>query len=699
MKELVVDLETTVKMLSDKKDNSPFHPNNRMVSAHWKFVGDDAVRSSVFYHDERPVPDSPDDFQTALKSADLIICHNAKFDVQWLKESGFPIPKSIYCTMIGEYIFSRAQRRPLSLSETAERRDVTRKRDDVTKDYFDQGVGFESIPLATMLEYAETDVQSCEEIYLSQQQDLKKSENKGLVPVFTLMNEMLEFIVEIESNGIKIDLDQLERVNQDFLAEKKEIVGRLDRIVRDVMGDRPINLNSGADMSMVIYSREVKDKAFWKEIFNIGTSPSGKPLPHRRMSAAAFAREVRRNTGIVKQVIANYCSKCEGTGKIRKIKKDGTPFKKETKCPECDGHGAIFVDNGKTAGLKMIPSGSKDCSVHGFKTDKQTIKRLIAQAIAKDNQSAAEFLTGISRLNAVNTYLSSFVGGIQTWTRPDSLLHANFNQTTTRTGRLSSSSPNFQNQPKGEKFPVRACVVSRFEGGYILEADFSGLEFRVAGELSRDPQIIKDILSGKDVHKQTASIINQCSTDDVSKEMRQNAKAFSFAPLYGGMGANEPPHIQRYFREYFNIYSGLAKWQAGLMDQVLSDGFVRIPSGREFSFPDCKRLSNGRITNATNVVNYPVQSFATADIVPLACVRALRAWGNLKSRLIITVHDSIVVDVHPDELTQVRDVVKEAMVGVKQELIDRFGYEPVLPLDIEVEYGKDWMTMRKLLLD
>lgn len=699
MKELVVDLETTVQTLDDKKDNSPFHPNNRMVSAHWKFVGDTSVNSSVFYHDEKSIPDSPDDFKQALQSADLIICHNAKFDVQWLKESGFDIPKKVYCTMIGEYIFSRAQRVPLSLSETAERRNVTRKRDDVTKEYFNQGIGFESIPLDIMLEYAETDVQSCEEIYLDQQEDLKKPENKGLLPVFTLMNEMLEFIVEIESNGIKIDLDQLEQVKQDFLAEKKDIVDRLERIVIDVMGDRPINLNSGSDMSMVIYSREVKDKALWKETFNLGTSPSGKPLPPRRMSASAFAGEVRRNSGIVKQVIANYCNTCEGTGKIRKTKKDGTPFKKETKCPECSGHGAIFVDTGKTAGLKMIPAGPRDCSVHGFKTDKTTIKRLIAQATAKDNLVAVEFLTGITRLNAVNTYLSSFVGGIQTWTRSDGLLHANFNQTTTRTGRLSSSNPNFQNQPKGGKFPVRACVVSRFDGGYILEADFSGLEFRVAGELSRDPQIIEDILSGKDVHKQTASIINECPTEKVNKEMRQNAKAYTFAPLYGGMGANEPPHIQRYFREYLNIYSGLAKWQAGLMDQVLSDGFVRIPSGREFAFPNSKRLSNGRITNATNVVNYPVQSFATADIVPLACIRALRSWGNLKSRLIITVHDSIVVDVHPDELMQVRDIVRDAMVGVKEELIDRFDYEPVLPLDIEIEYGENWMTMKELSVD
>ena len=104
--------------------------------------------------------------------------------------------------------------------------------------------------------------------------------------------------------------------------------------------------------------------------------------------------------------------------------------------------------------------------------------------------------------------------GIRTWTRHDGILHTNMNQTIAATGRLSSSNPNFQNQPK-RGFPIRKAVISRFEGGCIIEADFSGLEFRVAGEVSRDPQIIEDILNGKDVHKQTASIINKigCSND------------------------------------------------------------------------------------------------------------------------------------------------------------------------------------------
>jgi DNA polymerase I-like protein with 3'-5' exonuclease and polymerase domains len=878
------------------------------------------------------------------------------------------------------------------------------------------------MPLDTMLEYAETDVVSCREIYQAQQQDLEKPSNVGLRPVFDLMNEMLEFLVEIESNGIRIDLDALAEVEEEFVREKAEIESRLERIIIEVMGDRPINLNSGADMSMVVYSRKVKDKDHWKQVFNIGTTPSGKPLPPPRMSASAFGTEVRKQTEVVKRQIAHQCGECEGRGKIRKLKKDGTPYKRETKCPQCTGSGAVYEDTGKVAGLKLVPKSPMYCSIHGFKTDKVTIKKLIAQA------TAAEFLKGISRLNAINTYLSSFVHGIQMWTRPDGFLHANFNQTTTRTGRLSSSNPNFQNQPKGGKFPVRRAVVSRFDGGKILEADFSGLEFRVAGELSRDGQIIADILDGKDVHRQTASIIQQKPISDISKDERQAAKAYcvpmdseiltktgwksygevsvgetvltynqttgmcewqpmldkvffndcevwefghshwkvratpnhrwygfrryegaegfrgrkhcvftteeitsehsittaaycpdegdlnmsleevciltwiatdgsythspltgktsqgsdgrrrgctaciiqkkpdqcvsiehflrginatktvdangtsrwhlpaeyfrnlwaksglsqenpdwvsfvtrmspeqrrvfidtfykaegtprnhgerrfsqnsgslsdalrialhmdgrdtritrkrsytgkvnevvterkkahvtaqrfeehnrtiedvwcprtanqtwvmrqgdvitvlgnTFAPLYGGMGANEPPHVQRYFQEYFGIYEGLAKWHRKLMDGVLEHGIVRIPSGREFAFPNAQRLRSGRITNATNVVNYPVQSFATADIVPLACIRALRRWGDLRSRLILTVHDSIVVDVHPDELDQVKSVLKDAMLGVKDDLVKRFDYEPVLPLDIEIEAGPDWMSMEEIPID
>lgn len=704
MRVIVFDLETTVQRNDGVIDNSPFHPKNRMVSAHWLMIEDGILgkpQSRVFYHNEIERSDSPDDFIQALKSADLGVAHNAKFDLLYLMESGLPTPATMYCTMIGEYIFARAQQVNKSLKATAERRDVSLKKSELVDDLFKSGVGFEAMPLDTVIEYAEADVQSCAEIYLDQQKDLAKESNIGLKPVFKLMNEMMLFLCEIECNGIRIDLEALNKVEQDFLQEKQDIENKLKEIVESVMGDTPINMNSGQDMTKVVYSRTVQDREYHKRAFNIGVGTNGKPLYPPRMSPSKFTSTVRKSTRRVMKTVAYHCDTCNGKGTIQKYKKDGTPWKKRTKCPTCGGQGFTLMETGQVAGLKLVPEGPQDASINGFKTDKTTIAKLIAQAEAKGNLDAVQFLTGIRRLNAINTYLDSFVTGIKTYTRPDGLLHAQFNQTTTRTGRLSSSNPNFQNQPRGGTFPVRRCVVSRFKDGEVLEADFSGLEFRVAGELSRDPQIIEDILGGKDVHKQTASIINQCSVDDVDKGMRQGAKAYTFAPLYGGLGMSEPPHVQKYFKEYFNIYQGLKRWHQTLMDGVLKTGIVRIPSGREFRFPNAKRLRGGRITNATAVVNYPVQSFATADIVPLSCVRAMREFKKLqlKSKLMLTVHDSIVVDVFPGEKGAVVKALKWAMSDVSEELEERFNYKPVLPLDIEMEAGVNWMDKALVSVD
>lgn len=694
---IVCDLETTVQFLDNGvKDNSPFNEKNKIVSFHWKKFNDEnetAVKSCFVNHVEVPVPEDTAQVLQDLAKAELFVAHNAKFDAMYLLEAGITIPKKIWCTMLGEYVLARGQAMSFSLKESAIRREVSLKKSDLVDDLFKSGVGFDQMARDTVQEYAEADVQSCYELYLKQKEEFKA--NPGLFRVFELMNEMLLFLVEIERNGIKIDLTELDKVEHQFVSEKSEIEKRLQEIVVEVMGDTPINLNSGSDLSSVIYSRYVTNKPLHKKVFQIGKNARGKPLPPPRMTPSKFTQSIRNTTKVMKKTHAEHCNSCNGKGKYLKFKKNGEPYKNMSTCKVCEGRGFLLIDTGKTAGLRMVPESPADASVNGFKTDKITIKRLIAQAETKENPLAIEFLSKIMRLNALNTYLDSFVKGIQAWTRRDGRLHANFNQATTRTGRLSSSNPNFQNQPKGGKFPVRRCVVSRFPDGKVLEADFSGLEFRVAGLLSQDAQIIDDLHSGKDVHKQTASIINQCDVADVTKDMRQAAKAYTFAPLYGGMGANEPPHVQKYFQEYFNIYKGLKIWHEELADQVLREGIIRTPSGREFAFPNTRRLSSGRVTNNTAIVNYPVQSFATADIVPLACVRAFRKFKEhrLSSKLVLTVHDSIVVDVHPNELEIVKDILTEAMEGVTDELAERFDFKGDIHLDIEIEAGKNWMEM------
>lgn len=583
--------------------------------------------------------------------------------------------------------------------------EIVQKKSDLVDELFKSGVGFEAMPLDTVIEYAEADVKACESIYLAQLEDFKKPEHESLNGVIPLMHNMLMFLVEIERNGVKIDRVALQSIKKGYEERRDYINRRLDDLTEQVMGDKPYSLTSPIDKSEIIYSRTIVDKKKHIQMYNIGTNPiTKKPKYPPRMSKTEFDAAFRSNTEVLRKTDALCCDVCDGRGLIQKFKSitrqkngkkfkvKGEPYKNLSKCDNCDGVGAFYIPNGKTAGLKLNPTGPEDASVHGFKTDKHTIKSLILQAKRKKNDVAVEYLELMTEVSAINTYLDSFIVGIETWTRSDDILHTQFNQCVTATGRLSSTAPNLQNMPK-RGFPVREAMISRFPNGLILEADFSGLEFVMAGELSRDPQIISDVLNGKDLHKQTASIINECDVSQVSKDARQAAKAHSFAPIYGATGSQYEGHIKNYYTRFFEIYKGLGAYHKRLTDGVMKHGHVQIFSGRQFYWPNESRTRNGRTKNYTQQVNYPVQSAATADIVPLSCVRAYRKFKelDLKSKLILTVHDSIVVDCHPDEEEQVKEALTWAMEGVTEEATELWGYEFVLPLKIEISRGKNWL--------
>tara|TARA_A200000159_G_scaffold92395_1_gene85831 strand:+ start:37 stop:2187 length:2151 start_codon:yes stop_codon:yes gene_type:complete len=714
LKILVLDLETTVVRKDGRIDNSPKNPLNKAVMAQYGWLGDntvDLVQVEVFFHNQCLVPDSGDQLQEYLKEADLLVIHNAKFDVEWLLEMGFLVPDKIYCTMIAEFVLSKARRLPISLKETALRRKTdSYKKSDLVDDKFKSGMCFSEIDLNDVAEYGIADVKTCGEIYLSQMQSFEKEHNRSLLSVIKQMNDMLMFLCDIELNGTKIDMSVLEEVEKEFEAERQTLTKKLNDIVLEVMGDTPINLDSGADMTRVIFSREVKNREAHIQTFNIGTNEAGKSLMAPRMTPKQFTNAVRATTQVVYRTKAVQCPDCQGIGSIQKYKiktktklgkkyrVQGEPYKNRTNCKTCKASGAIYMPTGEVAGLKLSPQNPNDASILGFKTDKVSIQRLIKQADRKDNEKAVQFLTMLTRLHAVSTYLNSFVAGIKRGVREDGLLHANFNQCIAATGRLSSGggmSPNLQNQPK-RGFPVRKAFISRFEGGTFLEADYSGLEFRVCVELSRDSQGLSDILKGKDIHRQTASIIGRKSPEEVTKEERQKAKAYTFLPLFGGTGAGEAEHIRAYFSQFYEVYQGIYSWHQRLMDGALRNGIVETPSGRQYYWPSVVRVKKDRVSNATQILNYPVQGFA-ADIVQLACIRARRKFNelNLKSKLILTVHDSICVDVYPNELDTVKEALTWAMTGVNKEAQRRWNYNMVVPLEIEISGGNNWLDQKE----
>ena len=274
---IVLDCETTVQRFDGIIDNSAKNPLNKLVAVGW-WTQEHGYEKSVYFHNDQEVPDSRELLDKRLSSSKIAVFHNAKFDVLQLLERGFVLPEKVYCTMIGEYIFNRGQTQiSKSLKATAERRKVTLKKSDLVDGLFKSGIGFEEIELQVVLEYLEADVLSCRDIYEDQQKDLLAVHNKCLRPVFNLMMDMMGFLVEIERNGIKINMDELLKVEKEFLDEKTSIEKRLKAIVGEVMGDTPINLHSGADLCAVVYSRRVKERDLHKDVWNICllyTSPS-----------------------------------------------------------------------------------------------------------------------------------------------------------------------------------------------------------------------------------------------------------------------------------------------------------------------------------------------------------------------------------------------------------------------------------------
>ena len=693
-----LDVETTFHVGETKRaDPTPFHPNNRLVSVQYNTCQDKTPKFVWFYH-EKVNPDlkkSHSQVQQILDETTLLVGHNIKFDLVWLWESGFTYNGRVYDTMIGEYMLLKGQKYSLSLHDSCIRRKVSQKKTEIIQDYLSRGVGFDRMPTEIVEEYGLADIVSTRELY---EEQTKLFGNSMMNKHIKLMNGFLPILSQIERNGIKIDVEALQRVKEDYKKEKLELERTMHEIMREVMGDTPINFASPEQISQMIYSRKVKDKKHWASMFNIGLNEKGKPLPRPRMSVGAFVRSVKALTERVYKTTAIHCNTCSGKGSFFKRKKNGQLWKKETKCRICKGKGYLLKKHPQVAGLTMNPRDVRDVSANGFATDKSTMLRLLEDAKRKGNATAEKFLKCSVRLNAVDVYLSSFVGGIERNVKQNNVLHPKYNQCVTRTTRLSSSDPNFQNQPRGNTFPVRAVVVSRFDGGKILQADYSQLEFRVAAQLSGDEVMKKDILDGSDVHKYTASIIFDKDEKDVTKDERTMAKAHTFKPLYGG--THGTPNEMAYYRDFMDKYPRLAKWHEDLQAEAITEGSVTLYTGQQFAFPGTERLASGAASNAPAIKNYPVQGLAGGCIMPLALIRLQSAFSKkgIKSLIINTVHDSVVIDVYPGEEDVVSKLAHRAMSDVTSTFESYYDVKWDVPFGVDLEMGYNWLEMENIYL-
>lgn len=681
---LVLDIENTVSNRNGRKHLDPFEPDNTLVMIGCKWV-DKEVCIYTFDHAECSNSSSDinkyrQDVQGLLDTTDLLVGHNISHDLVWLWESGFKYEGMVFDTMLAEYVLLRGQNMPLDLGSVAARYGTVQKQDTL-KEYFKKGYSTREIPLMELQEYLIHDLHATQGIFEKISLRLQTVQDEGLHKTIELTNEVSVVLSRIYQTGFKVDKDALEEVRKEFEQEKAELERNLNGYVRNLMGDTPINLNSPEQLSWVVFSRKPKDKAAWAKAYT----------PY--MPDADFKAAVKRHFDTLFKTKAVKCVTCNGTGFIQKVRKDGTLFKKSNKCPDCNG-GYNFVPTKEIAGLKFSPPSVKWASANGFGTDKGNLEILERVATSKGMEEASKFLSGLRRLSALDSYLSSFVGGISDYLKPSGLLHAKLNQHITATGRFSGSNPNFQNFPRGKTFPIKRVFISRWadQGGKIMEADFAQLEFRVAAFLSQDPVAMKEVSEGFDVHSYTARVITEAGQET----SRQVAKTHTFAPMYGATGYGRTPAEAAYYTHFMDKYKGVAKWHKTLATQAVGYKFIKIPSGREYAFPNVQRKRDGTVTFFTQIKNYPVQGFATADIVPLALVEIFNRLKPYRSCVVNSVHDSIVIDVHPEEVesvVQLVDSVQNDLIGL---INRRWDIDFNVPLALEAKIGNTWLDQQEV---
>ena len=286
---------------------------------------------------------------------------------------------------------------------------------------------------------------------------------------------------------------------------------------------------------------------------------------------------------------------------------------------------------------------------------------------------------------------STYADGLANYIQPDGRIHGKFHQTITATGRLSSAEPNLQNIPIRMELGrlIRKVFVPK-DGYVFLDADYSQIELRVLAHLSGDEMLIQAYQDAQDIHTITASQVFHVAPEEVTPLLRRNAKAVNFGIVYGisSFGLSQDLSItrkeaQEYIAQYFKTYPGIKEFLDRTVEDAKKDGYVTTMFGRRRPMPELKSSNFMQRSFGERVaMNAPIQGTA-ADIIKIAMIRVdqkLRARG-LRSRLILQVHDELLIETEKEELEEVRELLKEEMMHAADLRVR---------LEVDVHSGSNW---------
>jgi len=570
-----------------------------------------------------------------LEWADMVLVHNMKHDMTIFRYYGLSFEKiKLWCTMVAEYVLSGqdTRRRTFGLSAVSQHYGFPPKLDKV-KALWDSGVHTYNINSDLLHEYVLDDCQKCLDIYHRQVDDVKR---QGMQKIVDLQMEWTLSLSDMELSGFLFDLDHAQNIVDEYQ-------GQMDKLFKEIKGLASMTYDS---------NEETFDE------FNPG-SPA-------QVSAFLFGNTVNMDGMIwTTRELKNETKYYQKKGKVQ-VTFPGLGFTPPTKKRNADGSvpadkGVIAKLRGKTPEQKLALSALTEYS--RFKKAKETLK----------GKSAGK--------------------GLMNKVRSDGCIHPNFNQCVATTGRLTSSDPNGQNLPRGSTSPIKECIIPTLD--FIMQIDLSQVEWRAAAWMSQDTTMMWEVNNGVDQHNEAC--VNLMNLE-LNKVNRNFAKIFNFRMIYGGVAYgyymdDKMPNFslkkwEQIVQNFFDKYYGLAEWHYQRYTDVMMEGELVIATGRKFIFIK----DEGGKYPERNVKNYPVQGIAGADILPLLGVmirRGLKA-KKLKSHYILTVHDSLVLDVCSGERSIVTSLISKCVASLSSSVSRYYNIDWNVKLEGEIEYGNNY---------
>ncbi len=300
----------------------------------------------------------------------------------------------------------------------------------------------------------------------------------------------------------------------------------------------------------------------------------------------------------------------------------------------------------------------------GYSTDADVLEKLTGKH---------EIIENISSYRMLSKLKSTYIDGLLPLINPaDGRIHSKFNQTVTATGRISSTEPNLQNIPVRTEIgsQMRKMFVAESSEYTLLDADYSQIELRILAHISNDKVLTDAFINGEDIHTITASQVFHVDPGEVTPQMRSNAKAVNFGIIYGisDFALAGDLHISKktaaeYIEGYLDKYPGVRQYMADTVAYAKENGYVSTIFGRRRDIPELKSQKFIERSFGERVaLNTPIQG-SSADIIKLAMVKVYNALkeGGFKSRLILQVHDELIVETHKDEIKEVSEILKNCM--------------------------------------